>query len=33
MKRQEKLVQEILSQPDEIRRSRSDPDVYLLLIL
>ncbi|WP_277925608.1 hypothetical protein [Microcystis flos-aquae] len=29
MKGQEKLVQETLSQPDEIRRSRSDPNVYL----
>jgi len=31
MKGQEKLVQETLSQPDEIRRSRSDPNVYLYL--
>ncbi|MFN5516251.1 MAG: DUF4258 domain-containing protein [Cyanobacteriota bacterium] len=29
MQDQEKLVQETLSQPDEIRRSRSDPNVYL----
>ena len=29
MKGQEQLVQETLSQPDEIRRSRSDPNVYL----
>ena len=29
IKEQEKLVQETLSQPDEIRRSRSDPNVYL----
>jgi hypothetical protein len=29
MKEQETLVKETLNQPDEIRRSRSDPDVYL----
>ena len=29
MKGQETLVKETLSQPDEIRRSRSDPHVYL----